>query len=226
MTATTHVLRQSKMNADAMVQAIKTAVLNGEFVPGQRLVEMDLMAQFDAGRGAVREALKRLAETGLVVIEPNRGARVRRSSRRELIDTFDIRAALEGLCARRAAENVAALGLQERVEAALQQEQIQPLDSHAAIKMNNNESVHAFIVALSGNQLMPSTLANLMMPELRAVFFQGHSENVWKQSRQDHINLLNAILAGEGDEAEAIMRTHVGRTAQLIDSLPPHFLID
>ena len=56
---------------------IREGILEGRFVPGQRLVEIDLMTELGATRSAVREALRRIAADGLVQIERNRGASVR-----------------------------------------------------------------------------------------------------------------------------------------------------
>lgn len=215
-----------KMNADAMVKAIKAAVMQGEFLPGHRLVEAELMIRFDVGRGAVREALRRLSDTGLILIEPNKGASVRRSSRKELADTFAIRSALEGQAARQAADNLDTAGLRKRVEAALVRERALTPGASAADRMVQNEAVHDVIIEASGNRLLPSILANLMMPELRTIFFQGHDAAVWERSKEDHIDILKAILAGDGDTAEQAMRVHVGHTADLVQVLPPHFLSD
>lgn len=217
---------RNKTNAGDMVSAVKAAIMSGEFSPGQRLVEAELMMRFDAGRGAVREALRRLSETGLLVIEPNKGASVRRSSRKELADTFDIRAVLEGQAASQAAHNLAASGQAAAVEAALEEERSAALDADATSKMAHNERLHGLIVSLSGNQLLPTVLSNLMMPELRAVFFQGHGEAVWRQSRADHITILEAILEGKTVRAQEAMHAHVMRTADLVETLPPHYLRD
>ena len=69
---------------------IREGILEGRFVPGQRLVEIDLMNELGATRSAVREALRRISTDGLVRIERNRGASVRKISRKEVSDILDI----------------------------------------------------------------------------------------------------------------------------------------
>jgi DNA-binding GntR family transcriptional regulator len=69
---------------------IREGILEGRFVPGQRLVEIDLMNELGATRSAVREALRRISTDGLVQIERNRGASVRKISRKEVSDILDI----------------------------------------------------------------------------------------------------------------------------------------
>src|SRR6187401_1663510 len=68
-------------------------------VPGQRLVEVDLIRQTGGSRFKVREALQRLAAEGLVDIEEFRGASVRNASMDEVRQLYHARGALEGICA-------------------------------------------------------------------------------------------------------------------------------
>src|SRR5512132_1694874 len=82
------------------------AILRGDFQPNERLVEMDLVQLYNVGRAAIRTALARLEQDGLVEREPNRGARVRAISEEEAIERTEARAVLEGLAARYAARNV------------------------------------------------------------------------------------------------------------------------
>ena len=91
---------------DDIIERLREAILAGRIVPGQRLVANDLTGQLGVGRGSVREAFQRLASDGLVEIIPNRGAIVRRLSRDQVRELFQIRVNLEGLAARLAAENI------------------------------------------------------------------------------------------------------------------------
>jgi DNA-binding GntR family transcriptional regulator len=89
--------------SDQLIARIK----RGFYAPGQRLVESDLMTDFDMGRSKVREALKILIGEGYLGFEKNRGACVRRFTRQEAIDRARVREVLEGLAARQAAEALA-----------------------------------------------------------------------------------------------------------------------
>jgi len=84
---------------------LRKAIVSGELLPGERLLEEDLSARFGLGRAAVRMALVRLEHDGLVQRERHRGARVRRVSESEAVEILEARAALEGLAARHAALN-------------------------------------------------------------------------------------------------------------------------
>ncbi len=74
---------------------IKTAILNGELTPGQRIVQEDLTEQLNVSRTPVREALQRLKSEGLVTIKPFYGAMVFQVSIRELSEIYDIRIQIE-----------------------------------------------------------------------------------------------------------------------------------
>ena len=86
--------------------ALRHAILSGDFAPGQRLVEEELAGDFRATRASVRAALMDLAAEDLVERIPNRGARVRVVSLEEAVAITECRMVLEGLCAAKAAERV------------------------------------------------------------------------------------------------------------------------
>ncbi|MGC9666025.1 GntR family transcriptional regulator [Planosporangium sp. 12N6] len=83
---------------------LREAITSGELVPGQRLVEADLVGLFGVPRNAVRLALDALVTEGLVERIPNRGARVRTVSTAEAVAITECRMALEGLIAAKAAQ--------------------------------------------------------------------------------------------------------------------------
>ena len=87
-------------------EQLRRAILAGDMAPGQRLVEEELAALLQVTRASVRAALIDLTAAGLVERIPNRGARVRAVTLDEAIAITECRMALEGLCARKAAERV------------------------------------------------------------------------------------------------------------------------
>ncbi|MCC7461538.1 MAG: GntR family transcriptional regulator [Gammaproteobacteria bacterium] len=88
----------------AVVDAIRRAILADELVPGQRLVEAELCKLLGASRGTVRSALMHLVHEGLVERIENKGARVRVVGLEDALQIVEVRAAVESLCIRRAAE--------------------------------------------------------------------------------------------------------------------------
>lgn len=114
---------------DRVHQELSREILDHQLLPGQRLIERELIDRFEASRGTVREALRQLAGEGLVLIQPRRGAVVRAIDVDEAKDLYRLRAAIEGLlveCFVERAGIAAVEGLQESVEVlaeAVEQEQ-------------------------------------------------------------------------------------------------------
>ena len=90
----------------AVTEALRAAILTGEYAPRQRLVEIDLCERFATSRFILRAALQELSAQGLVEFQRNRGARVRDVSLDEAIEITEVRILLEGHLAARAAERV------------------------------------------------------------------------------------------------------------------------
>src|SRR6058998_4249424 len=86
--------------ADDIALVIEETIVSGELEPGTVLRQEQLSARFDVSRTPIREALRRLAATGLVSFVPNRGVRVRTIARDELRQAFMVRAELEALVTR------------------------------------------------------------------------------------------------------------------------------
>lgn len=83
---------------------ILTWILQGDLPPGSRLVETKLARQLGTSQAPIREALRDLASLGFIETQPYKGSWVRKPSKSELIDAIEVRAELEGLAARLAAE--------------------------------------------------------------------------------------------------------------------------
>src|SRR5215217_5964587 len=84
---------------------LRDAITSGALQPSQRLVEAELSEIFGLSRAAVRTALVRLEQDGLVSHERHRGAKVRLVTEREAVEILEARAALESLAVRGAAAN-------------------------------------------------------------------------------------------------------------------------
>jgi DNA-binding GntR family transcriptional regulator len=86
--------------ADQVKDRILEGILNGHHPPDSRIIETKIARELGTSQAPVREALRGLEALGVVEITPFRGARVRRPSRREIIDAYAVRSTLEGLAAR------------------------------------------------------------------------------------------------------------------------------
>ena len=91
---------------DKLAATLQARMISGELVSGTRLRQEALAEEFGVSRTPVREALRKLQASGLVEVQPHRGALVRAPSAREIRDAYEVRAELEGLAAQLAAERI------------------------------------------------------------------------------------------------------------------------
>ena len=97
--------------ADEIAHRLQRDILDGRIALGERLAQDELCARFEVSRTPIREALTKLQSSGLVSLRPNRGAIVRTPPRREVQEVYELRAALEGFAAERAAARIEALAV-------------------------------------------------------------------------------------------------------------------
>ena len=107
--------------ADRAYGALRDGILDGRYGFGDKLGEIEIAEELGLSRTPVREALRRLGSEGLIEVLPNRGARVRTWTAQDLEETYELRAVLEGLAARRAATRIdpAALDEMDRLAATM-----------------------------------------------------------------------------------------------------------
>jgi DNA-binding GntR family transcriptional regulator len=200
---------------DYIAESILTGIHEGRYAPGQRLVEADITQELGVSRGPLREAFRRLAADGIVDIQAHRGAAIRRHSRIELGELFRVREVLEGLAARIAAERIDMPGAKQKALATLQRlHGAGPLLDVPDV-IEDNESFHRTIFELSGNRFLQRVMTPLQMPTYRAAFFRLFRSGNRQRSLAQHIAILEAILAGNPNRAEAEMRNHVRETEEL-----------
>src|SRR5215213_11508740 len=92
--------------AEALRDQLEQDIVTGHFKPGERLDEQSLASRFGVSRTPIREALMQLASAGMVELQPRRGAFVASLSLREVIERFEVMAALEGACGALAARRI------------------------------------------------------------------------------------------------------------------------
>ena len=205
--------------SDVVVDQLRESIMQGVYVPGQRLVEVDLVTDFSASRGAVREAIRRLAAEGIVELIPNRGAMVRKLSLKEFADLFRMREALEGLAARLAAERLDTASRRAAFKAELEAIELNRPDNIGANFGEANRRLHQLIVDYADNQLLSDTLRQLRLPLVRLQIRAATDLAYRAQSAREHEEIVAALLAADADAAESAMRRHLQAAAQRVLTL-------
>jgi DNA-binding GntR family transcriptional regulator len=207
-----------RSTVEYIVQDIEQAIQSGRLAAGQRLVEPDLMRELDVSRGSLREALNRLAATGLIQIIPNRGAVVRRLTRKEVADRFQIRERLEGLAAALAAQHLDGGDNRARLQSAAHRTGGQ---GHSIAEYRReNYVLHGTIAEISGNPQLVSMIRSLWLPTVMVELRNSLDDAYWRASSEDHLRIVEAILAQDAAAAERAMTDHLRSQCEVILALP------
>jgi DNA-binding GntR family transcriptional regulator len=193
---------------EAVLDAVKHAILTGRLSPGQSLVETELAAQLGVSKTPVREALKTLAGAGLVTMSPYRGAAVRTVDDALAHSVYDIRILLEPEAVRRSA---AAPGEPARAHRDSARTALDAADlaTDRADRQQANREFHRALYAGCGNDLMVAILDGLRDQTAlvsTAVWTRNAS---WEQEAAEHRAILAAITAGRPQDAAGLLEEHI-----------------
>jgi DNA-binding GntR family transcriptional regulator len=187
-------------------ERLRTDIMNGLYRPGDPLKQTELAARWDVSVTPVREAMRDLATEGLVVVDPQRVARVRSLDEDEAREVGDIRYLLEPLAARLAASKAAPEAVAEirrlAEESAAAETDTEWLDS--------NRRLHMEIINGAGAPLLTGILANLR--QISSIYLATAvrtAGGMRDKSKREHLALAEAIAAGDADAAESIMQAHL-----------------
>lgn len=205
------------------VTALREGIRVGRYVPGQRLVETDLVAEIGVGRNSLREAFAYLASEGLLRIEPHRGASIRRRTPTEVAQLYDLSEVLEGLAARLAAININRPGNAESLSAAVDRECAAASGGGANQRIDEAARFHDTILAIADNPRLTELVANLHILtfsfQLRHAQLTG-SEAIGETSLAEHLAVVEAIRQADPQQAEIAMRSHIRSAKEKVLALP------
>lgn len=220
-------------NTEAVTARLRELVINGVLPQGERVTETGLASLLGVSRTPVRLALATLEQEDLVEGAPNRGFRVRRFTVDFMRETIEVRATLEGMAARLAAER----GPSKEQEAALI-ECVEAVDVLIAAKQYDeatfrrfsdiNVRFHTTIAEIAGNGSLARLLERSAAIPFRSAPLlyvlpaeEAHAALVATQ--RDHMRLVEAIRQGQGARAESLMREHallpIANAARLLEHM-------
>lgn len=187
---------------------LRNDIVAGEFAMGSRLYIEDLSARYGVSHMPIREALRILHGEGLVVIEPNRGARVRPLYSGFIEDVFDVRGAIETMLARRAALRRTEQHLQALRGAAAKLEAMVTAGDYASVPVANRE-FHTVINDAAGNPGALAIVDNhwLLLSVLLKRYGQG--EQRFQRVIDEHQHLIHAIEHRDAHAAAMLMGAHI-----------------
>ncbi len=194
-------------SSEHVYQAVHSAVIDHRLAPGTRLREQELAQTFAVSRTLVRQALHRLAQDGVIVLHPNRGARVSEPTRRDGEHVFDARRVVECEVARRltgklGAEQLATLhDMVEAEDAALRSK-----DKREAIRLSGQ--FHLRLAQMGGNPVFVRVLEDLLpSTSLLMALYKAPGEPMCVA--HSHRRLLQVVAGSAPARAATEMRRHL-----------------
>ncbi|WP_438295870.1 GntR family transcriptional regulator [Streptomyces sp. HUAS TT7] len=186
-----------------VLEAIKHRILTGQLPPGQALVEVELAAQYGVSKTPVREALKTLAGTGLVVMNQYKGVTVRMVDAAMARQVYDVRLLLEPEALRRTVRGAvgldAARDALERADAA----------ADAAERSLANREFHRALYSSCGNPLLARMLDEVRDQAALVSAVAWAADPSWEREAGEHREILRLAIAGDADGASGALHAHI-----------------
>jgi DNA-binding GntR family transcriptional regulator len=196
---------------DAIHAALRDAITIGGLAPGERLRQLDLARHFGTSQAPVREALVRLANEGLVVLSPNRGATVVQLSADEVEQVYSLRAELESWAVHRFLRCAAPAQLHE-LGGAIEAMQTAAVHNDQVAFVDADRRFHRTLCEGSASELLVElwkhvdSRARGMMSVANALYERGLADVAAM-----HPPILDALKQRDADRAEALIRNHMHR---------------
>jgi DNA-binding GntR family transcriptional regulator len=202
---------------DQLREQILQRILDGEYAPGERIVESRLMKEYGVSQAPIREALRDLEAMRFVQSEPHRGVCVRTVTEKEMGEMYPVRAALEEVAGRLAAPQIGADTL-----AALEAEMEAMLAANARNDLHgqlvHDARFHELIVEAAGNTLLLEVWRSLNA-EIRALVTYVRAGDT-RQIVESHALILAALRRHDPGMAAKEMRHHIEHAASLATRAP------
>jgi DNA-binding GntR family transcriptional regulator len=198
----------SKSRKDLLAERLEEDIVSGRLAPGERLDEVSLATSFGVSRTPVREALQRLASSGLVELRPRRGAIVTKISIGRMVEMFEVMAELEGMCGRLAARRMTTAE-HAALNAALAECRGTAAAGDADAYYYENQRFHHVIYDGSHNRFLAEqahALHRRLEPYRR---LQLRVRSRLPASLSEHERVVEMLLAGNADGAERALKAHV-----------------
>jgi DNA-binding GntR family transcriptional regulator len=201
--------------AEKVATILRKGIIQGKFMPGDRLPEIWLAKQLGVSRAPIREAIRILEIEGLVEVVLQKGARVRRLTSQDVGSIYELRSALDSLAIRLAIPNLHEKEL-SHLEKLLQQmkSHVERGDSHSYQRLNSE--FHDFFYEKSQNQWLCDAYNNLMRHVMRLRSFSLSLSDRLNRSYTEHVKIVEAVKGSRVGEAEDLSRGHTKEAGRFV----------
>lgn len=197
---------------DVVFETLRDAIIQGRLKPGERLMEIQLAEEMGVSRTPVREAMRKLELEGFIVMVPRKGAYVAGISVKDIVDVFEVRAALESLAAGLAAERITEQELEELERALVQIAEATGGDLDAVVQTDS--SFHEIIYRASRNQRLLQIITHLQEQIQRFRTTSLAQPGRMKTAIEEHRKIVEAISERNVELAQVLAREHIENAEQ------------
>ena len=217
MPATTRT-RERRTSVDVVFDTLYSAIVKLEMLPGDKISEAEIAAQFGVSRQPVRDAFSKLANLGLLLIQPQKATEVKRFSRREVAKSRFVRVCVESEVVRRAAQN-ATPATKIALDANLAQQAI-------AVEAGNFEKFgkldyefHNILCKAAKVDFAFEVISVEKANVDRLCMLSLSKEDRMPELLDDHTKIAACVIAGDAEGADAFGRVHLSRLDATIDAI-------
>lgn len=192
---------------------LRDNILNGVYKEGMMLQEIKISDEFGVSRTPVREALKQLELEGLILMIPNKGAKVLNISTNDIKDIYEIRSLIEGMAARLAAEKITDVELQ-KMEETLDLEEFYIMKNNVEGTTGEDSSFHQILYASCHSRYLEHILKDFhrycQIARCQSLSSKGRSS----KSLEEHRAIFDALKEHDREKAESCATKHVINTRE------------
>ena len=181
-------------------------IMCGELMPGDRLIELKIAAEFSTSQAPVREALRELEAMGVIETLPNKGARVRTITNEELRQLYNVRAQLEAYATQLVTEQ--GIPVKSKLKEAVRAMKRAGREGDSIAFANHNSWFHRIIVESSGNGVLLELWETLNVQARTMTNVTRRRGNLLELA-DSHMSIIDAIAAGKPAKAGTAAREHV-----------------
>lgn len=191
-----------------IVETIRKRILNGEYSPGVKLSENTLAKEFSCSRTPVREAIKRLEQDNLVVVQPFSGSYVKQLTDEENLELTEIRASLESLAFRLACDRRA--DAEPLKQLLIQMGDILESDTPDFVLYGQTHyRFHMTLIEMSGSEMLIDMYKRMNLNTASKLFYHRMSRPEAVVTQHEHEAIVTALALGDTEAGQQFMFNHL-----------------
>jgi len=197
----------SRSKKELVSETLRQAILNGQLLPGTRLVIDDLAKQLGVSPIPVREALQQLDADGYIVLEPYLGAKVAPIEAESVTEVFSLLETMEVVSSRTACQHLSEADFSALEMILLKMDS---LVNEPELWSQENRNFHSFICEKSGTRLIGSLMSKVLdhWDRLHRYFLKDVFARRLRQAQREHWEILKSLRTRDPARTETVVRQH------------------